>query len=261
MLNGNLDAFALPDVLRFVASGGITGRIEIVRDEVGGELALDRGSFVGARLTADEAPSTIVEALDVAVLLFDGCGGTFEVVEEEWVGGPLSLNADELVKAVERRRKEWAAVVEVLGSLEDPLVLANDLPDGTDQITIRADQWRMLTFVDGRRSVQDVARDSASSVYATAVALAEMANAGMIARGDATAWEEPEPEPVRGKKSKKVEEDEDPAAALHDLAEDEAEEEDDEPVAEQPQTSSRRSGTVRPLRAPTREEQRIRLRR
>jgi hypothetical protein len=260
MLNGSLDSFALPDVLRFVASGGVTGRVEIVRDEVGGELALDQGRFVGARLTEDEAPSTIDEALDVAVLLFDGSGGTFEVVEEEWVGGPLSLDADELVKAVERRRKEWAAVVEVLGSLEDPLILANDLPDGTDQITIRADQWRLLTFVDGRRSVQDVARDSASSVYATAVALAEMAHAGMIARGDAALWEETEPEAPRSKKSKKTEDDEDPAEVLHDLAEDE-EAEDEEPVAEQPQTTSRRSGTVRPLRAPTREEQRIRLRR
>src|SRR6266568_954505 len=229
MLNGSLDSFALPDVLRFVASGGVTGRIEIARDEVGGELALDQGSFVGASLTEDEAPTTVDEALDVAVLLFDGTGGTFNVVEEEWVGGPLSLNADELVKAVERRRKEWAAVVEVLGSLEDPLVLANDLPDGTDQITIRADQWRMLTFVDGRRSVQDVARDSASSVYATAVALAEMANAGMIARGDAAAWEEPEAQATPTKKSKKVEEDEDPAAALHDLAEDEDAEDDEEP--------------------------------
>jgi hypothetical protein len=205
MLNGSLDSFALPDVLRFVASGGVTGRVEIVRDEVGGELALDRGKFVGARLTEDEAPSTIDEALDVAVLLFDGSGGTFEVVEEEWVGGPLSLDADELVKAVERRRKEWAAVVEVLGSLEDPLILANDLPHGTDQITIRADQWRLLTFVDGRRGVQEIARDSASSVYATALALAEMANAGMIARGDAAAWEEPAPAPAKkGKRRRRM---------------------------------------------------------
>ncbi|MGZ4141713.1 MAG: DUF4388 domain-containing protein, partial [Actinomycetota bacterium] len=44
MLNGNLDSFALPDVLRFVASGGVTGRIEIAREEVEGELALDQGN-------------------------------------------------------------------------------------------------------------------------------------------------------------------------------------------------------------------------
>ena len=80
MLNGNLDAFALPDVLRFIASGGVTGRVEITRDEVEGELALDQGRFVGARLTEEEAPSTVNEALDVAVLLFDGSGGTSPAV-------------------------------------------------------------------------------------------------------------------------------------------------------------------------------------
>jgi hypothetical protein len=253
MLNGDLDAFTLPDVLRFIASGGVTGRIEITRDEVGGELALDQGRFVGARLTEEEAPSTVDEALDVAVLLFDGSGGTFDVAVEEWVGGPLNLTADELVQAVERRRKEWAAVVEVLGSLDDSLVIVNELPKGTEQITLRADQWRLLSFLDGRRSVQDVARDAASSVYATAVALAEMANEGLIARGHAD-WDE-QPSPKRGKKAST---EPDATEALHDLAEEEQEEEASD--VDEPAPTPRRS-TVRSLRTPSREEQRIRLRR
>jgi Domain of unknown function (DUF4388) len=259
MLNGNLDAFALPDVLRFIASGGVTGRVEITRDEVEGELALDQGRFVGARLTDEEAPSTVDEALDVAVLLFDGSGGTFTVAEEEWVGGPLSLTADELVKNVERRRKEWAAVVDSLGSLDDSLLIAGALPDGIDQITLSADQWRLLSLLDGRRSVQDVASDAATSVYATAVALAEMAKSGLITRGQAE-WDE-QPAPKRGKKAS-IEPD--ATEALHDLAEEDEEPSDveeasdvDEPA---PAPASRR-GTVRSLRAPTREEQRIRLRR
>jgi hypothetical protein len=252
MLNGNLDTFALPDVLRFIASGNVTGRIEITRDDVAGEIAVDQGKFVGASLTDEEAPTTVDEALDIAVLLFDGAGGTFEVVQEEWVGGPLSLSAEELAKAVERRRKEWAAVVDQLGSLDEPLVIASDLPNGTEQIVVRAEQWRMLSFLDGRRSVQDVARDTASSVYATAVALAEMANAGMIARGHAE-WDE-QPAPKRSKKSIEP----DASETLHELAEEESEEEAE---PDQPAPASRRSASVRSLRAPTREEQRIRLRR
>jgi hypothetical protein len=252
MLNGNLDAFTLPDVLRFIASGGITGRVEITRDEVEGELILDQGRFVGARLAEEEAPSTVDEALDVAVLLFDGSGGTFNVAVEEWVGGPLDLTADDLAKAVERRRKEWAAVVQVLGSLDDSLVIVNELPEGTEQITIRADQWRLFSYLDGRRSVQDIARDAASSVYATAVALAEMANAGLIARGQAD-WDE-QPSPKRGKK---VSIEPDATEALHDLAE----EEDVEQAGDEEPAPAPRRGTVRSLRAPTREEQRIRLRR
>ena len=248
MLNGDLDSFALPDVLRFVASGDVTGRVLITRDDVAGALALDRGTFVGASLSDEDAPTTVDEALDIAVLLFDGAGGTFEVVQEEWVGGPLSLDADELAKAVERRRKEWAAVVDQLGALDEPLVVSPDLPIGIDQIMVRAEQWRLLSFIDGRRSVQDVARDTGASVYATAVALAEMANAGMIARGRGDLDEQPAP-----KRSKKATEP-DATEALHDLAEDEVED-----VGE-PAPPPRRA-TVRSLRAPTREEQRIRLRR
>lgn len=248
MLNGDLDSFALPDVLRFIASGHVTGRVEITRDDVAGEITVDQGTFVGTSLSDEDAPSTVDEALDIAVLLFDGSGGTFAVVEEEWVGGPLSLTADDLAKAVERRRKEWAAVVDKLGSLDDPLVVASDLPNGTDQIVVRAEQWRLMSFLDGRRSVQDVARDTATTVYATAVALAEMANAGMIARGPAEWDEQPSP-----KRANKVAEP-DATEALHDLAEGEEEAAD----VDEPAPPSRR---VRSLRTPSREEQRIRLRR
>src|SRR5260221_210450 len=112
---------------------------------------------------------------------------------------------------------------------------------------------------DGRRSVQDVARDAATSVYATAVALAEMAKSGLITRGQAD-WDE-QPAPKRGKKTS-IEPD--ATEALHDLAEEDEEPSDVEEAsdADEPApTPASRRGTVRSLRAPTREEQRIRLRR
>src|ERR1041384_2286206 len=192
MLNGSLDAFGLPDVLKFVAASGVTGRVEITRDEVGGGLSVARGGFVAARLTDEEAPSTVDESLDVAVLLFDGNSGQFVVVPEEWVGGPLDMDADELTKAVQRRREEWAEVVSVLGSLEDPLILAGDLPKGTQQVTISAEQWRLLILINGERSVQDVARDAGQSVYAGARMLAELFNRGLGVGGAARQPEEVE---------------------------------------------------------------------
>jgi hypothetical protein len=62
MLNGNLDTFTLPDVLRFISSGNVTGRVEIAREDVAGELAIDQGTFVGACLADEEAPTTVDEA-------------------------------------------------------------------------------------------------------------------------------------------------------------------------------------------------------
>lgn len=262
MLNGSLDSFALPDVLRFVAGSGVTGRIEITREEVGGELSLDRGRYVAARLHDEEAPSTVDEALDVCVLLFDGSSGSFEVLTEDWVGGPLDLDADELNAAVERRREEWAEVVSVLGSLEEPLVLAAELPEGTERITLTADQWRLLALVDGSRSVQDIAHDSASSVYMTAVLLAEMANNGLVAPGAGVAWKPAEKATKQASKKrpapKKPQVEDDPAELLHELAEDEEALDDDD---DQDGDGDQEEATVRPLRPPTREEQRLRLRR
>ena len=60
MLNGNLDTFALPDVLRFIASGSVTGRVEITRDDVVGELRA-RGGLVPAERLAVVADVLLVE--------------------------------------------------------------------------------------------------------------------------------------------------------------------------------------------------------
>lgn len=237
MLNGSLESFALSEVLRFVAASGATGRVEIEREEVSGELSLDQGRFVAARLADEDAPATEDEALDVAVLLFDGSAGTFTVVDEEWAGGPLSLDADELVRAVDRRRQQWAEVVQVLGSLDDPLSLVADLPEGAQEVTITAQQWGLLTLIDGVRSAQDIARDARQSVYGAALALAGLAEMGMVSRSD-----------VAGS-SGTSSPDEDPAEMLRELGEGE----------ESPK--AKRRATVRPLRVPTREEQRVRLRR
>lgn len=258
MLQGSLDSFALPDVLRFVASSGTTGRVEVTREEVAGELMLDQGRFVAARLADEEAPTTKDEALDVAVLLFDGSNGEFLVAQEDWAGGPLSLDAEELVAAVERRREEWAEVVEVLGSLEDPLVLVADLPEGTEKIVIRAEQWRMLSLIDGVRSAQDIARDSARSVYATAQALAELADKGMVARGVGVGFEAPA---TARKASKDGDDDEEDDGATADAAEMLRELGGDGDDEQDPKSKPGKSATVRPLRVPTKEEQRVRLRR
>lgn len=246
MLSGNLDAFALPDVVTFLAGRGITGRVEIKREEVAGELSLDQGRFVAARLADDESPTTVDEALDVAVLLFDGTSGEFQFVTEEWVGGPLDLNAEELLAAVQNRRQEWADVMSSLGSLDDPLMLTNDLPDGTKEITITGEHWGLLTLVDGSRSVQDIARDSASSVYQTALALADLARKGMLSRGTGAKW--------HGEKDAPEEQaaEENPMDVLRELGGEEGE-------TPQEEAGAAAGATVRPLRG--RREDRRRFRR
>lgn len=191
MLNGSLEAFALPDVIKLVAARDITGRVAITRAGVSGEISIDRGKVVAARLADDGPPSNHDEALDVVVVLFDATGGEFALHPEEWVGGPLDLDPEALLAAADERRDAWAEIISTLGTLEEPMILAPHLPDGTSEITIRADQWKLITLVDGLRSVQDVARDAALSVFATSVALAELAKAGMVTRGSQKPWEEP----------------------------------------------------------------------
>jgi hypothetical protein len=83
-----------------------------------------------------------------------------------------------------------------------------------------------------------------------------MAKSGLITSGQSD-WDE-QPAPKRGKK---VSIEPDATEALHDLAEEDEEPDEPSDVDEPAPAPTSRRGTVRSLRTPTREEQRIRLRR
>ncbi|MEX2554120.1 MAG: DUF4388 domain-containing protein, partial [Actinomycetota bacterium] len=62
MLSGNLELFALADVLRFVARSGATGAVNIYRQVDGGRVLLVDGHVAGAVVddSAAEDPDGVV---------------------------------------------------------------------------------------------------------------------------------------------------------------------------------------------------------
>ncbi len=74
-LQGTLDTFALPDVLRLLAATTKTGRLQITGDRGTGEVWLDHGSVVGGTAQA-LTPTTA----DVVFELLRQGQGSFEFV-------------------------------------------------------------------------------------------------------------------------------------------------------------------------------------
>ena len=76
MLSGNLELFALADVLRFVARSGATGAVNIYRPVEGGRILLSEGEVVGASVDTFE-PSDADGVVESGLRLMEGGGGDF----------------------------------------------------------------------------------------------------------------------------------------------------------------------------------------
>ena len=179
MLSGNLELFALADVLRFVARSGATGAVNIYRQQDGGRVLLVDGNVAGAVVDdfAAEDPDGVVDA---AMRLMDGGAGDF-ALELEPVSGPMRQPVEDFLKAVGRRRAEWRKIVDAVGSLDGPLEMTALLPSGSAEITLTPLEWHIAVLFDGRRSLREIAHEAGASEFAAATALLAMSNAGLLA--------------------------------------------------------------------------------
>lgn len=178
MLSGNLELFALADVLRFVARSGATGAVNIYRSADGGRILLADGQVVGAVVDNVVAPDAD-GVVDTVLRLMDGGGGDF-ALELEPASGPTKQAVEDFLKAVARRRSEWNKILGALGSLDGPLQVTAQVPGGTAEITLTGLEWHMAVLTDGRRSLREIATEAGASEFAAAQALLAMSNAGLL---------------------------------------------------------------------------------
>ena len=264
MLSGNLELFALADVLRFVARSGATGAVNIYRPSEGGRILLADGEVVGATVDHFEATDHdgVVEA---GLRLLDGGAGDFALDIED-VEGPDRLSVEEFLSAIKRRRGEWKKIVAAVGSVDEPMHVEPHVPAGVGEITLSPLEWRLAVAADGHRSLREVANDLGTSPFAAAQALLAMSNAGLLALPGSGVVEEDE-------------EEDQPEPEHHEPEAHDAEEYDEEDVAdagEDPATADdedldpaellrelggqQQAPRARRLTPATREEQRMRLR-
>src|ERR1041385_9373212 len=100
MLSGNLELFALADVLRFVARSGATGAVNIYRQSEGGRILLADGEVVGASVESFE-PAAADGVVEAGLRLMEGGGGDFALGIEP-VEGPVRLGGEDFLKTLAR---------------------------------------------------------------------------------------------------------------------------------------------------------------
>ncbi|MEY2402797.1 MAG: resuscitation-promoting factor RpfA, partial [Acidimicrobiaceae bacterium] len=151
-LQGTLDTFALPDVLRLLASTKKTGRLVIAGNRGTGSVWVDAGSVVGS-----EATGTMPDAgpVDVLFELLRYADGSFTFETGTAAPDPSASRAVEpLLVDAERQLGEWHDIEAVVPSMEAWISLVAEL-DG-DEILVAADRWKTIVAIGSGTSVTGV---------------------------------------------------------------------------------------------------------
>lgn len=182
-LQGTIETFALPDVMRLLASTKKTGCLRLEGTRGSGSIWVDGGAVVASEVStaphADGATEVVFELLRFkdGDFVFDAdvtadSPGTAQEVE------PILGDAEKLLE-------EWKSIEAVVPSLDAWVSLAEEL--GSDEVTVSKDRWRLIVAIGGGTSVGALGDVLELGELPVSRVVKELVEAGLVSVGEAPA--------------------------------------------------------------------------
>lgn len=180
-LQGTLDTFELPDVLRLLASTRKTGRLHLRGDRGAGDVWLAAGQVVGVATAA-----TGTDVHDGLFELLRAHEGAFAFEPDESPGAPAPpADVEPLLAAAEDRLVEWREIEAVVPSLAARISLEPELPAA--EVTVDADAWRLVATIGGGMTVGQLGDVVGLGEVAVSKVVRDLVALGVVAVGPAVA--------------------------------------------------------------------------
>jgi hypothetical protein len=144
----------------------------------------------GTRLT-DSLCSAGVDPLRMREVLYDHTvGAVFELMlpsgdsfaflpgEEHPIGSRFMFSVDELLDDAAQRVDAWKAIAVAIPSTAVRMRMSRELPGAS--VKIGADEWHVLSRVDGHATIADIIRELGMSAFAVCAVLHRLLKRGVV---------------------------------------------------------------------------------
>ena len=175
-LQGTLETFSLPDVLRLLSSTKKTGCLRLSSGRGSGSLWVAEGQLVAGDSSEATHADGNVDVLFELLRFEDGEFVFEDGSEPTKAGKPADVEA--VLGDAEKMLAEWKEIEAVVPSNRHWVVLAASIP--ADEITLSADHWKAVVAVAGGGSIIDVADKLELGDLAIARLVKELAESGIV---------------------------------------------------------------------------------
>lgn len=221
-LQGTLETFSVPEVLRLLSSTRKTGLLALDGDRGHGEVWLGDGSIISAR--SDHEGTGDIDATLFDLLRF--ASGNFLFEADATPDHPVSddVDVEAALGRAEELLAEWRELETVVPSLLVGVRLARALD--ADSVTVTAEQWRSLAAIGGGTSAAGLGQRLELGELDTCRRIRDLIDASLVELHDDV---DPEPVPERATEPESTLDaddapgidDEEPTLVDHDLSHDE----------------------------------------
>ncbi len=150
-MQGNLSHISLTDLFLLVTSGKKSGVLKLTRGKEFVEVYLTDGEIVHATCPIGDGEKALLYPVTWGE-------GSFDLQPN---GAPpaatVSRPAEEILAEVKTMTREWETILEVIPSGKAVFKIAELSEEHAGPVTVPNVGWRVLTKLDGKRTVQEVA--------------------------------------------------------------------------------------------------------
>lgn len=191
-LEGDLSEFPLTDIIQLVDLSKKTGGVHIRGERAGqtleGWLYFRDGKIVGAEMPGQQP-------LEAVYTFFTLASGPFRFHDDARLAAPtITVSNEVIIMEGVMRQDAWASIQEQVPTLTMVPRLVPNPSTGTTEINLEAEEWRVLTMVNGKNSVAQIAQRSGLGEFRTCEIIAKLLASGLIERRDLAAGETLAPE-------------------------------------------------------------------
>jgi Domain of unknown function (DUF4388) len=176
-LQGNLGTFALPEVLRLLASTRKTGCLHVEGDRGRGSVWFDEGSVAAA--TAGRAVNAVpVDEVVFELLRYRRGSFRFSLDEQPPLETVQVLDLESTLLRALQLLDEWRALEAVVPSLSHRVELVPELTVG--HVTVDAGRWQMLAAIADGTSVGKLAETLGMGEVDVSRAVRDLVDMGVV---------------------------------------------------------------------------------
>ena len=175
-LQGTLDTFALPDVLRLLAATKKTGRLRITGSRGTGSVWVSSGEVEAIEATHAPHASGAIDAL-FELLRFEDGAFTFDAEATHDDPGPAT-DVEILLHQAESLLGEWRDIEAVVPSMDAWVTLRRTLP--MPEVALDQDRWTTIVAIGAGATVRRVGDELCLAELPISRAIKELAEVGFV---------------------------------------------------------------------------------
>lgn len=175
-LQGTLDTFALPDVLRLLAATRKTGRLLITGAPGSGSAWVEDGSVIAVE--AEHAPHAVA-AVDALFELLRFKQGSFTFEPDVSPDSPIEpMDPEALVTEAEGLLSEWSEIERVVPSMGAWVTLRRTLAEPT--VTIGQELWSTVVAIGSGATIRTMCDDLRLAELPLSRAVRDLSDLGLV---------------------------------------------------------------------------------